>query len=213
MGSASIALGAWQIWNSTVDQRAAVIREQKYRDELSGLRKEMSSIRLDNSVLKREIADKDKILARIAEMQLDLAQKEFALSYSPCVDITYQNKRINIYNKGKANLRLWGTQLAGGIRLLEKRPRIISPDGSYFLFGDHLDQELQQKLPANDRCAIPFDVFLEDALSRKYTVKELLFAEKVNGQIEIHTQNTGIIREDWSKSRRVCDVRSTVPTI
>lgn len=190
----AIVLIGWQTFRTQGSQSQAGKAINDLKDLVEKQGKEITA-------LKEELIDRDKELTKINREQLKVAQEQFTLNYLPSVDILYENKQIKIYNRGKTNLSFWGTKLGNGPKTIEKEPRIISPNPNtfYYLLFDHVEKEVVQKFGPSGETRVPFEVFIEDAKQQKYSVKSILWIVVVDGQIKIHTQNTGIQSVDWSK--------------
>jgi hypothetical protein len=140
---------------------------------------------------------KEGVVSGIKEVSHEQMLLENAIS----VDLIYQEKQIRIYNHGKNNIFLWGTELDNSQKQIEKDPRMISPSVTnsfglgetyYYLIGDRLEKLLIQRFGKDGQGSIPLKLFVEDQLHRKTTVKCLLMAVVTNGVVQIHTQNLGI---------------------
>ena len=137
----------------------------------------------------------------ISVKQNEINQTLLDLNYSPSVEITYSDKRINIVNKGKTNLRTWGSQLNNGIRSIDKEGRLVTPGGSYYLFFEHVEQQLKKALEASDYVTVPFEVYFEAENGTKYVVRSLIGARTIGGKMEVFTQTFGNLKSDWSKAQ------------
>jgi hypothetical protein len=147
--------------------------------------------------LRDTIAERERELAQINQEQLSVSRDELKLKYVISVEITYSDGRFNISNKGKTDISLWGTRVGDGPQVITALPRMISPGGSYYLIADQLEKNALMTLGPNGETTGPFEVYIKDALQRKYVVKCILVLVSSNGNLSVHTQNTGAIRQDW----------------
>ena len=135
---------------------------------------------------------------RIGWTQNKINQNLLDLSYIPSVEVTYENQRINIINKGQTNLLLWGTQLADAERAIETQPRFIAPSGFYYLLADRLEARIQETIGTNGETNIPLSIFIASQNEKKYVIKALLFVKVSEGNIAIHTQTISATQENWT---------------
>ena len=134
---------------------------------------------------------------RIGLTQNKINQKLLNLNYIPSVEVNYENKQINVINKGQTNLFLWGTQLADAEKSLESASRLVTPNGSYYLLTDKLEAKIIKNIGANGQEVIPLNIFIETQNEKKYVIKVLLFIKVREGDIKIHTQTTSTTLGNW----------------
>jgi hypothetical protein len=190
----SIGLIIWQTYGNDQTQK----HNQQLLNDIQNQSAKINSI-INN--LKDTIIEKEKEIARISQEQLEVSQKQLSLNYAISVDIWYDapTKRIIVENRGKTNIYLWGTKTGSGRICIGKNPRVISPKTSYYLFFDHIEKEILQKLGPNAESHIPFEIFITNEKKEKFNVKYLLQVVIVKNSLTIHTQNIGIFKMDWSR--------------
>ena len=135
----------------------------------------------------------------ISLKQVEISKNLAELPYMISVEVTYDsiNKRINIYNKGQTNIYLWGNQLEHHSADIEKEPRLVTPQGSYYLLADIFDQELVKAVQKNGEAKIGFKIYLSNINETRYTVSNIIFAKMENQQMMVHMQTTSIKAIGW----------------
>jgi|GEM_PF-1992805 vacuolar-type H+-ATPase subunit I/STV1 len=155
--------------------------------------------------LENSIKNKDKKLEELGQKQLNLKQKELELNYAISVDMIYDDAghQFKIYNRGKTNIRFWGTRLDlnNAMKSISKEARIITPNPNtfYYVFTNELEKDIAKNLGLNGERYLPFELFIENERREKFTISFLLWIVVKDGKITIHTQNTDISKADWAK--------------
>lgn len=156
----------------------------------------------DRNVLQAKVEEKQNEIEQIRRQELRIAQEELQLKYAVSVDLIYQDKQLKIFNRGKTNLFLWGTKFDNSSEVIEKQPRLLSPaDGNafglgqsyYYLLGERLEKALIGKFGQNGEGLVPLELFIKNQNGQKHTVKCQLLVKVINGAIQIHPQNVGIV--------------------
>src|SRR5207245_2646371 len=119
------------------------------------------------------IAVKDTMNA----MKLSM-EKQVALFYDVSVAITFNLnlKRIEIVNNGRTNVYIWGDRLNRGKKVMDRKPRMITPGGSYYVLADSFYEELRQKLPKGSEGRIPFELFLKNEAGDSFAIETEFFS-------------------------------------
>jgi len=196
---------------NTYRERALSRQEKKNSaDIIGGLRKEIKDLRDENhttavqttksiDALKSETATHGDALEKIGKKQLEVSQQDIALKYDVSIDVIYADKKFQIFNKGNANISLWGTKLGDGPRLIENKPRMISPGGNYYLVGDQWEKDMLTRLKSDDETSGPLQLYLKDGLQREAVLDCMLWVVTKGGAITVHTQNVGVQLRPWQK--------------
>jgi len=126
-------------------------------------------------------------------------ETEVALNYDVAVEVTFDNqvKHVNISNKGRTNVYVWGDKLDQQNPVLEKKGKMIAPGGYYYIIADTFYQELAKKLPHDSQRTVPFKVFLRNENGDEFIVECQFFADWNTGPLAIRTQTTSIRRAKW----------------
>ena len=128
--------------------------------------------------------------------QNEINQNLLDLHYALSIEVTYQDGRIIIYNKGQSNIFLWGDKI-GEKPSIEQRPRLITPAGSYYLLTAELEQKARPALGNNGKAEIPFEIYITDEKQRKFVVNCQFYLITLSGVFSIHTQTLGISQGTW----------------
>jgi hypothetical protein len=139
----------------------------------------------------------------IGKKQNEINENLLSLNFYPSVEVAYtpENKRIQIYNKGNSFIALWGTKDLQAKPNIKKEPIIITQNGSYYIFGDKLEEIIREKAGDTKEVYIPFDLYITGANNLKYVVKNRLFCEVSKDQVKIHSQTTAIERTEWKTNK------------
>lgn len=135
----------------------------------------------------------------ISIKQTEISKALLDIPFTVSVDVVYEpgSKRLNIYNKGQTNLYLWGSKLGTGAQVLEKEPRLITPEGLYYLLAESIESDTLAKIPQNGELRDNLDLYLTSQNATKYIVTTIIFAKVVSGKCTIHTQTTSIKPQEW----------------
>jgi hypothetical protein len=146
-------------------------------------------------------------LQQTTEKMNTAIQRQTALLTEVSVEITYDaaQKRINVTNKGNANLEMWGNKLDIGPRSIEKEPRIITRGSFYYIIADSFYNEALSKFSPGSDHFVPFEVYFrsddgtEYVATCKMLVKSIKGSANIENRLEIHTQTTSISPRRWSR--------------
>jgi len=130
--------------------------------------------------------------------QTQINENLLNLNFIPSVEIAYSNGRLQIYNKGMQNIWFWGTKFDDESPTIEKDPRLITPGGFYYIFGDRLERRIKSKIGEDGEIRFPFELFLESSNKIRYIIRNQLFCIAKKGQIYINSQTLALIQRDWS---------------
>jgi hypothetical protein len=137
-------------------------------------------------------------LSNTEKNQSHLREKEIALASAVSADVIYAGDRLQIWNRGRTNLYMWGNKYDGEPNDLGNEAVVIPPTDNYYILADKLNPHILQRLGNNGEERVPFDVFLIYN-DKKYIMHTTLWEIVKDGQIRIHTQIHGYEEKDWSK--------------
>lgn len=125
-------------------------------------------------------------------------QDAMGLNYAVALEITFDSGavRINFVNKGKTNLYLWGIKVDGNVAL-EKEPRLITPQGAYFISAADLRKQISETLPKGTGRLIPFDVYVKTTKGKPYVINNYLAVSWDADVLKINCQTTSVKSESW----------------
>ena len=126
-------------------------------------------------------------------------QDEANLNYRVSVDVTFDTgaKRVNVTNKGRSDLWLWGSRTGNEKTEFAKMPRSISSGGFYYIVADAFYDELS-KNSKESPVTIPFELFLRSANGKDYVVSSQFTGVWQKDSFVIHAQTLSIAQRDWS---------------
>lgn len=135
----------------------------------------------------------------ISLKQTEISKALLDIPFTVSVDVVYEAgaRRLNIYNKGQTNLYLWGSKLGTGAQVLEKEPRLITPDGFYYLLVESIESDTLAKFPQNGESRGNLNLYITSQNETKYIVTTIIFAKVVSGKCTIHTQTISIKPQEW----------------
>lgn len=128
------------------------------------------------------------------------SKENLELNYLPSIDVQYDavNQQIQVYNRGRTNLFIWGSNFNGEKQLMDDNGRLITPSGLPYHFpGKDLNQILASLLASKESVFVPFELFFKDGRGIKYTSKNNFFISEKNEQMGIEVQTTEINSRSW----------------
>ncbi len=123
-------------------------------------------------------------------------ETDVRLAYAPAVDLVYVGDRLQLWNRGKTTLTLWGNKYGDDPRNMDGPVQISTGAFEYFL-TDKLQSRILQALGQNASEHVPLEMYVTTADKKKYVIHGELFEIVKDGAITIHTNNHGIERTDW----------------
>ncbi len=136
------------------------------------------------------------------DSQLDVRRRELALNYMPSIDLIYAGDQLQIWNRGKTNISLWGNKYNGNDRDMSNIPYVISPTTHRYLLTDKLREHILSRLGKNGEARVPLELYITTADNTKYIMHGELWEIVKDGQITIHTQNHGFEKVDWARKSK-----------
>lgn len=131
--------------------------------------------------------------------QNEINENLLNLNYIPSVAIKYSDKQIDVYNFGSQNIWLWGTKIYTDTANISNKPRLIPPNGSYYMLTDSLNPKIEATLLNSNPVFLPIDLYIQASNKTKYVVETFLYCMKKDDSIIVHTQTVNIIQKDWQK--------------
>jgi hypothetical protein len=92
---------------------------------------------------------------------------------------------------------LWGNKLGISPAVIESEPRLITPNGSYYIYGDAIESEVISKFPKGGEMAGILLTYMSNQLGKKYIISTELVMKVNAGKVTIDTQTTSIKPQDW----------------
>jgi hypothetical protein len=129
--------------------------------------------------------------------QYQINKQLIELQHQPSIEIAATDEQLQILNKGTSSIWLWGTHAEHSNRALEGEPRLITPQGFYYIPLDALKANILGRIGQDGEEHLALTVFIKTADGRKYTVRSVLFCKVKVGNVEIHSQTIAVDCEDW----------------
>jgi hypothetical protein len=128
-------------------------------------------------------------------------QDELDVNYQLDPEIVFDrtSRIVNIGNNGRTKLLLWGGRVGNApiSTALENEPRIVTPGGHYHILDDPIFDQLE-KTPRGTSSKSAFEIFLANAVGRKFISRGYVIAVWQGDALQINTQTVSIRQENWS---------------
>jgi hypothetical protein len=131
------------------------------------------------------------------QSQFGLNQQQLALNYAPSLDLIYAGEQLQLWNRGKNNLYLWGNKYDSLPQDFDGKSYAIGPGSYYYLLTDKLKSRILTEIGQDGEDRVPLELYISTEDKKKYIVHAELWEVVKTGQITIHTQNHGYEPKDW----------------
>jgi hypothetical protein len=133
------------------------------------------------------------------QMQAGLRKEEIELNYAPAADIVYAGDRLQIWNRGRTSLSLWGDKYDGESADMTPPPVVIGPTDYYYILADKLQALAIASLGKNGEARVPVDFYFTTADKQKYILHCTLWEVMKDSNLNIHSQCHGFEHKGWTK--------------
>lgn len=136
----------------------------------------------------------------VSYITIQHSKENLELNYLPSIDVQYSapNEDIQVYNRGKTNLYIWGSSFSNEQPSIDDKGRLITPNGLPYHFpGKNLNQILATQLSNNEDIFVPFELFFTDSRGEKYISKNYFYVFKKDEQMAIDVQTTAVDKYPW----------------
>jgi hypothetical protein len=116
---------------------------------------------------------------------------------SPKVVLLSSPGQLKIVNNDSQTLELWGDKLEGYPASTTKISRLIPVGHYYYLLDTLFVSAMRAEIGDNGQKLKAFEVYLSDEHKNRWIARFYLLVIIKNGEIEIHTQQLGIVPGDW----------------
>lgn len=130
--------------------------------------------------------------------QFQINRQLLELQNQPSIEIGTKDGSLQILNKGHSSIWLWGTQIEDADKAIEAQPRLITPQGFYYLMLDKFMEKALARLGENGQENVTFKLFIKTADGRKYVVRNILLCVVKANKLSVHSQTVGVDHEKWS---------------
>jgi hypothetical protein len=120
----------------------------------------------------------------------------------PSVVLMYEAPKLKLDNLGRTEIFLWGNHIEGDLPIIEDEARTIFPGYHYYWLNDNLQKWLLKLIGQNGERLLKYDTYLCDKNDKQYTANFKLLVKIKDGNIEMHTQQMGIVEGGWPPIRR-----------
>jgi hypothetical protein len=136
------------------------------------------------------------------QTQAGLRKEELELNYTPAVDLVYAGDRLQLWNRGKTSITLWGDKYDGmHADIGPGPPVVVGPTDNYYLLTNKLQELVSASLGNNGEARVPTEFYFSTEDKQKYILHCTLWEVMKDGKLTIHTQCHGFERRDWSKQQ------------
>lgn len=151
----------------------------------------------DYGVVISDLYKQISALQTAQQSQFGIAKKQLALNYALSADLIYAGDQLQIWNRGKTNIYLWGNKYEDTVDAA-KQPMTITPAGGYYLLPNTLEPIIYKQVGQNGERKVPFDLYLRSEDGKKYIMHCTLLERVKAGKITIDTQDHGYeVVKDW----------------
>jgi hypothetical protein len=187
---AVIGLISWEIW---IGYQTEQMQSQNFERETNVL----SALATSSSATADRLAELKEVTGKMNEG----IQTELALNYDVTVEVTFDNsvKHVNIANKGRTNVYIWGDKVGDDPPTMETKGRMIAPGGYYYILADKFYEEVGKRLPKGSEKLLPLTVYLKNDHGNEFSVECQFFAVWYLDNLTIHTQTASIKRARFPK--------------
>ncbi len=130
--------------------------------------------------------------------QYQINKQLIELQHQPSVEVAATPDQIQILNKGSNSVWLWGTHVDHSPKTIEAEPRLISPQGFYYIPLAVLKASVLGRVGPTGQERLALLLFIKTADGRKYVVRNLLLCIAQAGEVSVHSQTVAIDFQDWS---------------
>jgi hypothetical protein len=141
--------------------------------------------------------DYGKVISGLYGEILALREHEVRLAFEPALDLIYAGDRLQVWNRGKTNLYLWGTRYNEAPRDMSTVPVVISSGSYYYLLTEKLRRGILETLGQNGEARVPLDLYISTEDKKTYIAHCELWEIVKDGEFTIHTQLHGFERDRW----------------
>jgi hypothetical protein len=113
--------------------------------------------------------------------------------FIPSVDVIYQNKQIQVHNRGRTNLYLWGAAYGNADVPIDKEPVMVAPGIYYYFSAEMMENQMLSRLKDGEEGTTPFRAFATNEESKKMTIRANIVGKVSNRTVAIRTQVLPII--------------------
>lgn len=129
--------------------------------------------------------------------QYQINRQLIELQHQPSVEIAATADQLQIHNKGTSSIWLWGTHAEHSKRTMQNEPRLITPQGFYYIPLDALKVNILGRIGQDGEERLTLMIFIKTSDNQKYSVRNILYCQVVAGNVTIHSQTIAVDRQEW----------------
>jgi hypothetical protein len=133
--------------------------------------------------------------------QYQINRRLVEMEHEPSVEVAINTDKtedeLRVLNKGSKSIWLWGTQLEKTPKLIESEPRLITPQGNYYILLKTLKSAVLERVGSNGEERLSLTLFMKTSDKRMYVVRVVLLCCVENLRVTLHSQTVAIEQEDW----------------
>lgn len=108
--------------------------------------------------------------------------------------------QLNLYNREKNDIYLWGSKFGVEDSVIENQPRTIPQEGYYYFLTDRLKVLAISVIGRTGERIFPFEVYLSDKMGKHYIAKFNLLVKLQKGEMSVHTQQIDVSQKEWKSN-------------
>jgi len=156
----------------------------------------LSDIGQQNMELKKSVETKDAALVTIARQQ-------YALNYAPQIAPIYNasDDELELLNKGKTNIEIWGGKVATEPMILRDKPVIIAPETfeGYYNFKKNMARDTEVQRSHDGIMLVDCKALIRTLDHKRYVLFYKVRLTMKDGEVtKIDSFSDGIMETDWS---------------
>jgi len=130
--------------------------------------------------------------------QYQINKQLIELQHQPSVEVATTPDQLQVFNKGSSSLWLWGTHVDHSPKTIEREPRLITPQGFYYIPLASLKAGVIGRVGSNGEERLSLMLYIKTTDGRKYVVQNILLCLVQAGQVSVHSQTVGIEHQEWA---------------
>ncbi|MGC9610607.1 MAG: hypothetical protein ABSE68_00025 [Minisyncoccia bacterium] len=141
------------------------------------------------------------VTAILAGITYQSSQRQITLELLPSVEANYDagSAVINVINRGRGNLYIWGDKFGNGSPVIDNFGVLFGPGSTFHIPVDNLEMTAAIKSSMRDATStfINFEIYFKNQDETKFVSRNALSIFEHNGTTEIDSQTRSIDQVDW----------------
>jgi hypothetical protein len=136
-----------------------------------------------------------------ARTQSTLRKNEYQLNFTPAADLVYAGDQLQLWNRGRTSLSLWGVKYGNEAAFMFKVPSVVGVTDSVGLLTNIMKPRVLASLGANGQDTVPVEFYVGTGDQKKYVKKCNLIETTKDSVLTVLTQCQEFEPRDWSKQQ------------